>query len=177
MKKKHLVYRYIDNEDGIIKYVGLTSRKLSLRVKEHEKLDAWVKTSKGWHIDYFHVDTKSQSEAWESHLIALYHTDKWYNKAKNDWGLIQEFIPITPCWSLYSDNGDIFDFPKEKLPIISDTKGLISDIELSLNYHTPLMEIHRLISKKKIQPLAKDSHNHLFFIASDEENVYNYLYH
>lgn len=83
------VYRYRDINDGIIKYVGIVwsdNRTLSQRVKEHEK-DDWY--SKGnWWIEYANVDIKSRTDAEyiESHLIAHYGTDKWFNKSKSGWG-------------------------------------------------------------------------------------------
>ena len=174
---KHIVYRYIDCMDGIVKYVGITSRALSQRVKEHETQDSWVQTTKGWEIDYFYVDTKSQSEAWESHLIATYKTYEWFNKAKSTWGVIREFNRITPQWKVYSSGDDIIDIHYEYYPTIEDTKGLITDNYLAYTFDTTTLEIHRLVSKRVIQPLAKTKTNALLFMEEDEQKAYDYFHH
>ena len=172
---KHIVYRYIDNMDGIVKYVGITSRTLAQRVNEHLNNDDWVKTTKGWHIDYFYVDTKSQSEAWESHLIALYETYKWYNKAKSSWGIIKEFAKITPQWVMYADNEDIIDIDLNKYQSIEDTSNLITDYVICYECDISKVILYKLIARKIIQPLAKTKSNALLFWETDLEKVYDYI--
>ena len=151
-----IVYRYIDNKDNVVKYVGITSRALKQRVDEHKKFDSWVTATKSWRIEYFFVNNKSESEAWESHLIALYKTYNWFNKAKKDWGIINYFCNIIPNWVVYSDDIDIIDIDFSKYNIIDDSDGLISDISLSLDFDLPILEIHRLVAKKIIYPVARN---------------------
>lgn len=99
------VYRYIDCNDGIIKYVGIVwsdNRKLSRRIKEHQN-DYWY--DKGdWKIEYLEKDISSRTDAEyiESHLISLYHTDKWYNLSKAAWG-VSSYIDIDESqWKDYN---------------------------------------------------------------------------
>ena len=85
------VYRYIDIFTGEIKYIGIVyDGSLSGRIKGH-KNDFWANDSK-WKIQYFQVDTRSEAEAIESHLIALYKTYRFYNTAKSTWG-INSYLP------------------------------------------------------------------------------------
>lgn len=98
-----VVYRYIDENDGIIKYVGIVygnSRTLEQRVKEHRK-DEWYNFGI-WRIEYFSdgLQTRSDCEIWEGHLIAKYKTSDWYNKAKTSWGICK-YLPQEPEWLVY----------------------------------------------------------------------------
>jgi hypothetical protein len=99
--KTHVVYRYIDVTDNIIKYVGITTlKRLAARESMHRSQDIW--RCKGlWRIEYFTCNNKSEAEAFESHLIALYDTGKYYNKAKTGWGLNQYLPDIEDKWILY----------------------------------------------------------------------------
>ena len=174
MASKNYVYRYIDNNDGIIKYVGITGRDLKYRVEEHKKYDDWVKASDSWRIEYFIVSSKSQSEAWESHLIEMYKSYEWYNISKAYWGFIPQFLHINPQWRVYSDNDEIINIPYEYLPIIYDTRGLITDKQLYLEFDIPLIEIWKLSSKKIIQALAKTVNDELLYMESDIEKLLDY---
>ena len=174
MKEKHYVYRYIDNNDGIIKYVGITSRALKLRIDEHKKYDEWVNKSNSWRIEYFIVDSKSQSEAWESHLIALYQSYKWYNIAKADWGFIPQFLNDSKKWIIFSDNDEEINIPYEYLPVVYDTSGLITDEEIYLEYNIPLLDIWKLTSRRVIQALAKTEDDNLLYMESDIEKILEY---
>lgn len=171
---KNYVYRYIDNNDGIIKYVGITSRDLKYRVEEHKKYDAWVKNSNSWRIEYFIVSTKSQSEAWESHLIAMYETYNWYNIAKAYWGFIAEFMNVNIKWRVYSDNDEVINIPYDYLPVIYDTRGMITDQQIYLEHDIPLIDIWKLSSKKVIQALAKTKDDNLLYLESDLEKLLEY---
>ena len=171
---KHIIYRYTDNRDGVVKYVGLTERALKLRVNEHQKNDVWVKSSNSWRIEYFYVDTKSESEAWESHLIALYKTYNWFNKAKATWGLIKAFENINPCWNIYSDGDDMIDICLTRYPLIYDESGLISETELILEYDLSELSIQKLIAKRVIFPIARNKYNLLLFSEDDRENIEEY---
>ena len=89
------VYRYVDKNDGIIKYVGIVfgkTRTLKQRIKEHEK-DVWYQSG-DWKIEYIteQIDSRSEAEAFESHYISLFGTDRFFNKAKVGWG-INKYLP------------------------------------------------------------------------------------
>lgn len=99
------IYRYTDCNDGIIKYVGIVwsdNRKLSQRINEHQD-DYWY--NKGdWKIEYLEKDISSRTDAEyiESHLISLYHTDKWFNRSKAEWG-VSSYIDIDESdWKDYN---------------------------------------------------------------------------
>lgn len=83
----YYVYRYVDTATDIVKYVGISKDEQSLhnRIVSH-RYDDWYKDCK-WRIEYIEVNNRSVAEAMESHLIALYETDSWYNVAKANWGL------------------------------------------------------------------------------------------
>lgn len=97
------VYRYTDLIDGVIKYIGIvySDRSLSFRLKEHEKCDDWCKDG-CYKIEYIQFNNRSTLEAVEAHLISLYGTDKFFNKAKTGWGIC-EFIPdLENKWIKYN---------------------------------------------------------------------------
>ena len=172
----HLVYCYIDLRDDIIKYVGIASRKLSQRVSEHLKNEPWVSLSK-WKILYFQVNTKSESESWESHLIAKYETYRWYNTAKKDWGLIYAFNDKYPKWNIYSIEGIVVDLDYTKYQVLDDIGGtnLITETELlsELDIDKDILLI--MIAKKVIQPLAITSSQRLLFWGDSLERGRQYL--
>ena len=172
----HLVYCYIDLRDDIIKYVGITSRKLSQRVSEHLKNEPWVSLSK-WKILYFQVNTKSESESWESHLIAKYETYRWYNTAKKDWGLIYAFNDKYPKWNIYSIEDIVVDLDYTKYQVLDDIGGtnLITETELlsELDIDKDILLI--MIAKKVIQPLAITSSQRLLFWGDSLERGRQYL--
>lgn len=171
----HIVYRYIDNKDNIVKYVGITSRDLKYRIEEHKKLDNWVSITNYWRIEYFVVNTKSESEAWEAHLIALYKTYLWFNKAKKDWGLIDCFLHKPIDWNVYSDSDDVIDINIDLYPIVDDTENLVSELSIQLDFDIPIIEIRRLVSKRIITPLARTRTNRLLFWETDIEKVVDWL--
>ena len=104
---KHIVYRYIDKTDGIIKYVGISREgALKHRIAVHKGKDHW--SNKGaWRIEYFLCEYQSEAEAFEAHLIALYDTGKYYNKNKTKWGINQYLPSIENRWTLWKE--DPFD--------------------------------------------------------------------
>lgn len=93
--KKCYVYRYTDMADNIVKYVGISCRLLN-RLQDHYYTDKWCKQS-AWIIEYFECENRSEAEAFESHLIALYGTGKYYNKSKVAWGL-NKYLPDVESW-------------------------------------------------------------------------------
>jgi hypothetical protein len=103
------VYRYIDTDDRIVKYVGIVHKAdLSSRLTAHLYNDDWCRSG-NWDIEYFECQNRSEAEAFESHLIAVYETWKYYNKAKANWG-INRFLPNVENWwkpariSSFADN-------------------------------------------------------------------------
>lgn len=100
------VYRYTDVEDNIIKYIGITCREdengVMKRFEEHRKCDLWC-SGKHWKIEYITVPTKGDAHALEGHFIALYETNKWYNRSKADYGLIS-FLNIDFEWTLLKND-------------------------------------------------------------------------
>lgn len=173
---EYIVYRYIDLEDEIIKYIGITKRKIKLRIEEHKKNEEWTKDKK-WRIDYFVVKNKSLSEAWESHLIALYKTYNWYNKAKKDWGIIPEFLKQENDWILYSLNDTIIDIQPKRYSLLNDENliGLVSISELSEIFNITIDDLLLLSKKRVIQPLARNKRNELLYYEIDIEYLKNYL--
>lgn len=90
----NVVYRYVDMDNDSIAYVGIvTNSSLPTRHKAHEG-EEWYKGG-NFLCEYIEVNTKSEAEAIESHLISLYNPT--YNKAKVGWGLIS-FLPTEFDW-------------------------------------------------------------------------------
>jgi len=91
------VYRYIDLEDKTVKYIGIVHKSnLEKRLLAHASKDSWALDG-CWQVEYFECDNRSEAEAFESHLIALHETYKYYNKAKKDWG-INKYLPDVSSW-------------------------------------------------------------------------------
>lgn len=108
------VYRYVDLYDNLTKYIGIVAsnnlnRCLEDRLKEHRVKDCWAKGN--YSVEYFNVRTRTDAEAFESHLIALYRTYNFYNKAKSNWG-ISDFLPTNINWKEYVTYDG--DFVKDK---------------------------------------------------------------
>lgn len=81
------VYKYVNKETKEVDYVGIIwseNRRMSQRVSEHSLYDGI--DSKLYDIYYFVVDTRTDSEVWESHLISYYKTYEKLNKSKSSWG-------------------------------------------------------------------------------------------
>lgn len=89
---KPYVYRYIDKKTGEIKYIGIVyCGSFKKRIQRHAAKDVWANDSE-WKIQYFQVETRSEAEAIESHLIAVHKTYLFYNTAKCNWG-INSYLP------------------------------------------------------------------------------------
>lgn len=90
------VYRYIDNSDGIIKYIGIVwsgNRTLQQRIYEHQRNDNWCKLG-DFTIEYIeeNINSRTDAEFFEAHYISLYGTDKYFNVSKAGWG-VSSFLP------------------------------------------------------------------------------------
>lgn len=82
------VYRYTDTQDNIVKYIGIVfgkTRTITIRLREHS--DERIFQDTNWKIDYFEVNSRTDAECWEAHLIAVYKTYKYLNHAKAQWGI------------------------------------------------------------------------------------------
>lgn len=102
-KRTLCVYRYTDAEDGIIKYVGIVKNgSLYNRILAHQETDEWCR-GKHWIVEYFECDSISEVEAFESHLISLYGTDKYYNIKKAGWGTNKYLPDIEGRWESAQD--------------------------------------------------------------------------
>lgn len=106
------IYRYIDLEDNIIKYIGIVwseNRTLEQRIREHELNDSWC-WDKKWKIEYIteNINTRTDAEYLESHYISLYGTSKYYNVKKKGWGISSFVTNKESEWEEYkivkSDN-------------------------------------------------------------------------
>lgn len=95
--KSPCVYRYIDTDDRIVKYIGIVHKaNLESRLTAHLYHDDWCKNG-NWDVEYFECQNRSEAEAFESHLIAVYETWKYYNKSKANWG-VNRFLPNVETW-------------------------------------------------------------------------------
>lgn len=96
------LYKYIDMNDNITKYVGIVSeknRELKDRIIEHCKKDVW---SHGYfRVEYIELQSKTDAEYLESHFISVYQTDKYFNKAKKEWGKSALLDNHKFIWKLY----------------------------------------------------------------------------
>lgn len=127
------VYKYTDLQDGTVKYVGIirTDSNFPMRFIQH-KSDRWHKTSY-WHIEYFEVETVTDAEAIEGHLIWLYGTGEYYNKAKTTWGKCT-FIPEADfLWSTYiKEDASVMEERSLQLAQITQTPRTIEKNAVSI---------------------------------------------
>ncbi len=108
-----IVYRYYNNDDKCYDYIGIVyseNRTLKQRVIEHSKEEQFQGIN--YSIDYFEVETHTDAEAWEAHLIAKYKTNKRLNKSKAFWGT---------CSYLPDDKDMWIDFDSSEIQEDKDT--------------------------------------------------------
>lgn len=98
------VYRYIDQSDNIIKYVGIVwAGSLRKRIKQHQREEKFNHID--WKIEYIHenIDSRTDAEYFEAHYISLYGTDKYLNISKSGWG-ISNYLPDRESeWKEYNE--------------------------------------------------------------------------
>lgn len=85
------IYRYIDVDDMITKYVGIIiGGNISDRHYNHICVDDWCTAR--MQLKYIILNSISEATAFESHFIAYYKTYNYFNKNKANWG-INRFLP------------------------------------------------------------------------------------
>ena len=102
--KDNYVYRYIDKNDGIIKYVGITNN-IDKRVEQHLMYTDPLCGGE-WRIEYIEGLTRAEADMLETYYIQYYGTGKYYNKAKTKRGdirFLNDKIIKSYCgeWKLY----------------------------------------------------------------------------
>lgn len=135
------IYRYTDLKDNIIKYVGIVwseSRSLKQRIMEHKKNDDWCKNG-SWKIEYLYCNNRTTAEAIESHLIALYGTNSWYNKSKSNWGECIYFPDFEENFIEYNQDKISSNLGKKKIRKNKTTK--ISKNFIKVSSANPEFEI------------------------------------
>ena len=166
------IYRYIDLEDNIIKYVGIVwskNRTLEHRIRDHELNDSWC-WDKKWKIEYIteNINTRTDAEYLESHYISLYGTSKYYNIKKKDWGISSFISDKEQEWKEYkvikSDKAknekqisklEVFaNMIKDKLRTLSYAVDLLYSIE---NNWKDDCENGNKISKKEMYNYGKNT--------------------
>lgn len=105
------VYRFVDLEDNTVKYIGIVfgeNRTLKQRTFEHARYDDWCKEG-SWKVEFFDVNSRSEAESLEGHLISLYNTGDFYNKSKSRWGVNSFFFGLQFRWEEYCRvfNGEV----------------------------------------------------------------------
>ena len=159
------VYRYIDNLDGIIKYIGIVwskDRTLTQRVYEHQRNDDWCKSG-SFTIEYIeeNINSRTDAEYFESHYISLYGTDKYYNDKKSGWG-VSSFLPDRESeWKKYDSSFKENIIKGETLPAIDMAKSLTDELFM-LETDKDRISFGRKLRAKKNR----------YTLKSDEEYTY-----
>lgn len=108
------IYKYVDTEDNVVKYVGLVYRdeRIALYNRLHDHLNdfnnnnRWLpyntRSFKIFVLSPDVVKTKSDAEILEGHFICKYETYKYMNDKKWDWGLCS-FIADDLCHWIDAD--------------------------------------------------------------------------
>lgn len=174
---------------GIIKPRKQNGDILRERIIEHFRRETW--SFGNYKVDYFIVNSRTDAEFFEAHLIALYKTYKYYNIAKSDWG-ISEYLPNEINWIEYmqyncsnlndfyqikSNNQETHIFRKEKRTInMYDiyTRKLIRTFKDSYeaSKYTGLSE-PKILSccKRNIYTVEKE---YIFRFNDDCEDIHTY---
>lgn len=159
------VYRYIDNSDGIIKYVGIVwseDRTLTQRIYEHQRNDDWCKNG-DFTIEYIesNINTRTDAEYFEAHYISLYGTDKYFNEKKSGWG-VSSFLPDRENdWKKYDGAFREKIVKGETISTIDMAKSLVDEL-FTLETDKDRMSFGRKLRAKKNRHTLK----------SDEEYKY-----
>lgn len=166
------VYRYRDNADGIIKYVGIVygkTRTLEQRIYEHLLNDEWCNTD--FTIEYIteDIDNRSEAECFESHYISLYRTDKYFNKAKSDWGINKYLPDREKDFLVYS-----LPFSNDEIKVLYETYGYKV---IPINVYKSGNR-YKCIDKRRSDILSEridNEHYHEIFYTFNKEKAYLYI--
>lgn len=176
------VYRYIDKADNIIKYIGIvcrdTENALEKRIYEHSYNDSWCH-GKTWRVEYITVPTKNDAHALEGHFIALYGTNRWYNKAKTTLGLLSfvknDFEWVTLYNNYSSNKTEPYDYDKA----YSCKKSLALHNKLMENYANIIhsIKIVNLMLKNNVYSIYTKEQllNDLEILQDGKQKYENYL--
>lgn len=89
---KYACYRYVEAYTNRVEYVGIVNEgDLYRRHYLQHTNELWYKHGE-YYFQFFQMRNRSETEAMESHLIALYGTHRYGNESKSGWG-INSFIP------------------------------------------------------------------------------------
>lgn len=159
------IYRYTDLADNIIKYVGIVwsdNRTLKQRLYEHSKNDEWCKNG-NFKIEYIKVKSRTDAEFLEAHYISLYHTDKYYNDSKSEWG-ISSFVPYKESdWKEYNDNTYIEDYVGDFVSEEQMAETLVKQI-LLLKNDDEILSFGRKLRSKKNRNTAKSDEEYRYWL-------------
>lgn len=158
------VYRYTDQKDGIIKYVGIvwsSKRDLINRIKEHYRCDKWC-FDHNWKIEYINVNNRTDCEALESHFISLYRTDLYFNKRKSGWGTSNVYNLFDWEWKEIK-----IDFQKSEITRKSSAKSSKSFIEKL--YDKSIYIYNNGVEYCFVKSFSKQTTN--LYMALDDESV------
>lgn len=104
-----IIYRYVDLDDEIIKYVGTVwSGDCTLKDKHlwHKEHDSWCKDNH-WRIEYLQKDIKTrvESDIFESHYVSKFGTNEYFNTHTVGYGMSDTVDDTNDVWEIfYSDD-------------------------------------------------------------------------
>lgn len=160
------IYRYTDIADNIIKYVGIVwgkNRTLIQRVIEHKKNDEWCRT-RNWKIEYITngIDTRSEADAFESHYISLYNTSKYFNIAKDNYG-VNKYLPDRENdWILFDQDDELLKYRtllNEQILDLIKMKEYLENCVANLGYMLDNPEKYREIDRDNMGVKEPYYHN------------------
>lgn len=129
------IYKYTDEEDNIVKYVGIIRKDSNFPNRFYQHIsDTWY-SGTDWKIEYAYYESVTDVEMLEGHLIAFYGTSDWYNKAKSNWGLSSFKFKI-PWVKYVGQRGDVKNIHHTLYQYRSDAQELeqaIKDLSDKLN--------------------------------------------
>lgn len=167
------IYRYIDTNDEMVKYVGIvwstnSINGLKKRIRDHLK-DYWNKMG-NWRVEYTKKDICSRTDAeyFEAHYISVYDTGKYFNKNKVGWGR-SSFLPDLDNWSIL-DLSFLKD-KRNKKQYINDVNEILESMvdKVMLEHKDRVGFINNLQIKRKGKPVK--SANALNALFANEYKV------
>jgi len=98
LRNSYCVYKYIDDTDGIVKYIGI-SNNIERRFGDHktDKLKG-----RSWKVEFIDGLTRTDAEILEAHFISYYGTAKYgFNKQKTINGASKYITVPETEWRYY----------------------------------------------------------------------------